>query len=112
MNRKFREEYIKIHHAIHDANINSLTINGIVYPIELHTSGCRYVDYTYLDKGDNEVRIRLKAQNPGLKSHFGRMAERGTKITWVLAEPAWFYITDERIEEYLQSKLTQFKMAI
>lgn len=68
-----KQEYIDIHNAIHNKELNEVEINNEKLPIQKTGSGLRFVDYD---------DIRWIEQNKSKNSTYAVRARNGEKITW------------------------------
>ena len=103
------EAALTIHHALHDSNTTTVTINGTTFEIQVYHNGCRFVDYPrpYVkENGTPSGAIRFMEQNKKKASGYAELARSGNEITWGIRPNSynWMYVLNGEVKRGLIAK--------
>jgi hypothetical protein len=82
-----KEEAFAVHEAIHNGDA-SVTIRGKKYPV-INRGACRSA---------NVLGYQFMEQNKTKSSNYANLAKKGHKLTWILTQPKWGLIANDKIE--------------
>lgn len=88
------QDFLKIHEAIHNKDVNAVILDGLSYPVTTNEKGLRTLKYR-----KNGKLIVFMEQNPNKQGNFAQRARDGEQITWGIKEPSpWIYIDAAVVE--------------
>jgi len=86
----YSADCFRIHEAIHDRSKTEVKLgSGEVLPVEVASNKCRSVKI---------LGVKFMEQNITKASTYARRAKQGHRITWILQNPRWGMLCDDRIE--------------
>ncbi len=101
---KIKKDYVAIHKAIHNKDVDHVTLGVVRYPILVsHRNNCRYVEYHDVELG---IDIQFMQQNKATKSEYAKRAKNGEALTWAIPINVqdkhlskWMLLTDNSMAE-------------
>ena len=85
------EDLLRIHHALHDPEKESIVINDKIHLVMKGSNGCRKISLG----GYNQVMVQNKNKN----SSYAKRAREGEQLSWFMGAPRWRLITDKGADQ-------------